>query len=236
MRWQELTRTTYYNKSKTESVDIVIPKVTNNDREVHTLGIWCSGGTDSSLLLYLLCKEVKDKNLNVKIQPMSVRRQRPWNPVKASNVVNKVIEILNFKNMKDHIVYYPDLSDTNQTELKEFTDRDKTNFETKIWDVLYDGITSNPPHGSMSHDTDQFDRRNPDVDHVVIQDDGMGMRPFFNTNKQFIADIYKQYGLINTLLPLTWSCEGESSETNGYVTPCESCWWCEEKYWAFGKY
>ena len=95
---------------------------------------------------------------------MSVRRQRPWNPVKASNVINKVIELLDFKNMKDHIVYYPDLSDANQTELKEFTDRDKTNFETKTWDVLYDGITSNPPNGSMSHDTDQFDRRNPDVD------------------------------------------------------------------------
>ena len=34
MRWQELTRTTYYNTNKTESIDIVIPKVTNNDREV----------------------------------------------------------------------------------------------------------------------------------------------------------------------------------------------------------
>ena len=93
MRWQELTRTTYYNTNKTESIDIVIPKVTNKDREVNTLGIWCSGGTDSSLLLYLLCKEVQDKNLNIKVQPMSVRRQRPWNPVKASQVINKVIEL-----------------------------------------------------------------------------------------------------------------------------------------------
>ena len=89
----------YYNIDKTESVEIIIPSVVNNGRKVKTLGIWCSGGADSSALLYLLCKEVIRNNLDVKIQPMSVRRQRPWNPIKATHVINKITEILNFRNI-----------------------------------------------------------------------------------------------------------------------------------------
>ena len=51
------------------------------ERAVKTLGIWCSGGADSSMLLYLLAKTIKDGNLDIKIQPLSVRRGRPFNPI-----------------------------------------------------------------------------------------------------------------------------------------------------------
>ena len=245
-KWEPLIATTYYNIDKTESIDIVIPKTVNNNIidiirdnniNVNTLGIWCSGGADSSALLYLLCKEIKNNNLDIKIQPMSVRRQRPWNPVKATHVINKITELCEAqKIMLPHIIYYPDKKDEHQTEIKEFWDRDKENEEKGVWNVLYDGITSNPPKGAMPYDTDQKERRDPTVDHEVISDDGMFMRPFFNTNKKFVADIYKQENLLSNVFPLTWSCEGSAEQTNGYLTPCESCWWCYERYWAFGRY
>ena len=246
--WEPYSETTYTNIDKTESINLVIPRMighnkrvydsplVNEDKPVYTLGIWCSGGADSTALLYLLAKTIQKKKSYMKIQPMSVRRQRPWNPVKATHVINKITEILDFKNMLPHIIYYPDKKDEHQTEIKEFWDRDKENQETGVWDVLYDGITSNPPKGEMPYDTDQKDRRNPDEDHELITPCGTSMRPFFNTNKKFVADIYKQENLMSNLFPLTWSCEGTFEKTNGYLTPCESCWWCHERYWAFDRY
>tara|TARA_Y100001937_G_scaffold127721_1_gene200865 strand:+ start:2690 stop:3394 length:705 start_codon:yes stop_codon:yes gene_type:complete len=233
--WEKRITTTYYNIDKSESIDIVIPSVVKN-KTVKTIGMWCSGGADSSALLYLLCKEIIKNNLDIKVQPMTVRRQRPWNPVKATHVINKITEILDFKNMKPHLIYYPDLKDEHQTEWQEFQDRNIQNENTGVWDVLYDGITSNPPEGAMPYDTDQKDRRDPNVDHELITKDGTSHRPFFNTDKKFVAEIYKQENLISNLLPLTWSCEGTFEQTNGYLTPCEDCWWCHERYWAFDRY
>jgi len=233
---ESLSETQYYNIDKTQSVNIIIPKFVGNNKQVKTLGIWCSGGADSTALLYLLCKEVMRSTTDIKIQPMSVRRQRPWNPVKATHVINKITEILNFKNMLPHLIYYPDLKDEHQTEWQEFQDRNKQNEETGVWDVLYDGITSNPPEGAMPYDTDQKDRRDSNVTHELITTDGVYHRPFFNTDKKFVADIYKQENLMSNLFPLTWSCEGTFEQTNGYLTPCEDCWWCHERYWAFDRY
>ena len=47
--------------------------------------------------------------------------------------------------MNDHIIYYPDINDEYQRETKEFRDRDMENFNTGKVDILYSGITCNPP-------------------------------------------------------------------------------------------
>ena len=61
-------------------------------------------------------------------------------------------------------------------------------------------------------------------------------RPFLNVDKKFIAELYKQENLMETLFPLTESCIGFSSDTNGFSEPCRQCFWCVERYWAFGCY
>ena len=55
-------------------------------------------------------------------------------------------------------------------------------------------------------------------------------QPFINHDKKRIAQLYKQYNL-QDLAELTVSCEAEQSPR-----PCKTCWWCKEKYWAFGFY
>ena len=97
----------YFNLDKSESIIIKIPKDTPKTKQVKKLGIWCSGGADSSALLYLLAKTIKDHKLDMYIQPMTVRRQRPWNPVKAAAVIQRVTEVLDFDNMLPHQVYFP---------------------------------------------------------------------------------------------------------------------------------
>ena len=61
-------------------------------------------------------------------------------------------------------------------------------------------------------------------------------RPFMNVDKKFLAEIYRQEELMDTLFPLTESCVGFSNETNGFSEPCRICFWCVEKHWAFGCY
>ena len=97
-------------------------------KNVKTLGIWMSGGADSSILAYLLAKKIIEENLSLSILPLSVRRTRPWNPLYAQNVVDFIQDNLNFKFL-DHKIYYPDINDPYQCEEKEFRDRNVELFE-----------------------------------------------------------------------------------------------------------
>jgi 7-cyano-7-deazaguanine synthase in queuosine biosynthesis len=58
------------------------------------------------------------------------------------------------------------------------------------------------------------------------------IRPFMMMDKKEIANIYKQYDLLDNLFPLTNSCGGHSPAN----THCEKCWNCRERLWAFGKF
>ena len=64
----------------------------------------------------------------------------------------------------------------------------------------------------------------------------MHYRPFVNVDKKFVADLYKQFDLMDDLFPLTMSCIGFDYQTNYFTEPCKKCYWCHEKKWAFGCY
>ena len=225
----------YYNLDNSESITIKIPKNTRHTNNVKRLGIWCSGGCDSTSLLYLLAKTIQDHNLDLYIQPMSVRRQRPWNPVKASAVIQKVTEILNFDRMLPHQIYYPPKSDPHQTEWQEFQDKDKINKKTGVWHVLFDGLTSNPPADVQPYSNQEEHRRGDNIKKEIESVCGAHMRPLYLIDKRFVADIFRQFNLINSLLPVTWSCEGTVEASCNFTIHCEECWWCWERQWAFGR-
>ena len=60
--------------------------------------------------------------------------------------------------------------------------------------------------------------------------------PFKNVDKRFTAQVYEDEFLLETLFPLTRSCLGSAEVTDYHEKPCKMCYWCEEKYWAFGQY
>jgi hypothetical protein len=204
---------------------------------VKFIGIWMSGGADSSMLAYLLAKKIKDENLNIKIQPLSVRRGRPNNPIYAGNVIDWIEEELNVK-MNDHIVYYPPIDDEYQREIKEFWDRDDQNFRDNLFQILYSGITRNPPSNDNTISKNKERSRDDDADRPLKTENGVRfyINPFFDIDKKQLAELYKQYNITDTLFPLTYSCEGSAELTNTHTQHCEKCWWCEERYWAFGRY
>lgn len=55
--------------------------------------------------------------------------------------------------------------------------------------------------------------------------------PLYNHNKKDIAKLYRYFGLEQTLLPATRSCENDSHPDSH----CGTCWWCHERVWAFGN-
>ena len=204
---------------------------------VKTIGIWMSGGADSSLLAYVLAKKIKDEKLNIKLQPLSVRRGRPNNPIYAGNVIDFIEEDLNFK-MNDHIVYYPDISNEYYREIQIFREKDNENFRYNKFEVLYSGITCNPPSDDTSISKNKERSRDEQTDRPLKTYNGIRyyMNPFFCINKKELRILYDQLKLTDKLFPITYSCEGMAEDTKTHTQHCEKCWWCEERFWAFGRY
>ena len=207
-------------------------------REVKTIGIWMSGGADSSLLAYLLAKKIKDEELNIKLQPLSVRRGRPNNPIYAGNVVDFIESDLDVK-LNDHLVYYPSQFTLKNYEKEYFWFKDTVHFSKDIIQVLYSGITCNPPVDDDSIPKNKERDRDETVKNKPIETKNPlkhFYNPFFNINKKDLKTIYDRFNLTDKLFPLTFSCEGEAEVTKTHTQHCEKCWWCQERFWAFGRY
>jgi hypothetical protein len=110
----------------------------------------------------------------------------------------------------------------------------------KIYDRIYIGLTAAPPLEVSSKFTglEVHQRINSvDRDPLVVRSNYLGENnyiyaPFFNIDKKKIRQIYDELGVIDTLFPLTRSCE-DKEQTEGH---CGKCWWCCERFWAFGRY
>ena len=65
---------------------------------------------------------------------------------------------------------------------------------------------------------------------------GHWWNPFLNKTKKDFADLYEEHNLMDSLFPYTASCVAKAEETNNFTKPCQQCFWCLEKYWAYGMF
>lgn len=99
--------------------------------------------------------------------------------------------------------------------------------------MLMTGMTANPPveeqHKYGFYDVAERRRdiknKNPWETRIY--------QPFINADKKFVAGIYKEEELMETVYPYTSSCVGFPDQTNYYIESCGKCFWCNEKKWAF---
>ena len=235
----ELADQLYANHEPNEIYEILreYKRKDHYEKSVNTVGIWMSGGADSSLLAYVLAKKIKDENLDIKIQPLSVRRGRPNNPIYAGNVIDFIEEDLDIK-MNEHIVYYPPMEDEHYREIQIFQDKDNENFKIDLFQILYSGITCNPPSDDKSIPRNKERTRDEEAERKLVTYNGIRyyMNPFFCINKRGLKMIYEELGLIDKLFPVTYSCEGTAEQTKTHTQHCKRCWWCQERFWAFGRY
>ena len=214
-----------------------------------------SAGTDSTLVLYLICSYIRENRKDVSVLLMHcvdiVRTpysERDFNKV-ASRFIEQFPEI-----QFDKYVY-------TYVETKGFSKGMRTNKEIpKIIrehgiQSFFFGKTKNPPkevceqlgelrpallirEGSVITPFDICKMFDKDGKPTEVIDDCVEMRmsPLFTVDRSFVADFYRKVEFLKNIFPLTASCVGGLVATKNWTTPCKKCWWCKEKFWAFHQY
>jgi hypothetical protein len=99
--------------------------------------------------------------------------------------------------------------------------------------TILTGMTANPPVEEQ-HKYGFYDiaeRRRDRRDNITLT--GIHYQPLMNVDKKFVAGIYKDHKLMDTLYPFTSSCVGSERDTEYFTKGCGKCFWCNEKKWAF---
>jgi hypothetical protein len=227
----------YFNEDETHYIDLYIPKK-------GPLGILMSGGADSTMLTFLLAKTIKEYKLNVKILPISFKRDNKiWNLWTATNVIERIENILSLQKgeifLNHNYCYFgnhekPEFSYSLENHIRILKEK---GFVT----IVYNGITKNPdPLPDELKDERELKRDKPwdKINNILPEhkEEFLISMPFMFQDKKFIAELYHKHDLIESLLPYTRSCEGFPKDTDFYRKSCEKCWWCKERKWAFSKY
>lgn len=231
----------FYNHDKTQSV--TIPDLSKYD----VINLAMSGGADSALLAYLFAKQIVDDNLKAVIIPVTRVRPYPaiaprnWNVWRTAAIMSKITLLLGKDVFQEHQIEHPvQQTKMNAEEEKAYNLEiwlrleKKFKFDQKKEWAYFNGVSKNPSDDEMKDNRMYNDDRCKDRDQN--QAVPHPLRPLGMIDKKFLAEIYQQLGIIDTLFPLTYSCEGDHEITKNYMLHCDNCWWCHERFWAFGRY
>lgn len=222
------------------------------------IGIEMSGGINSSLLLYLLCKEFPNAII-VPIVYSTTAKQNNGIVNVVKDIILRVKKDFPCANITEPYVkeyeFYCELVHTygpdQKNEIDPFTGAAITNHlyeRRKFIESLVDqniiesfvrGIIANPSKEIMD-ELDIYDQRIAFKDTKSISitnyklasgNEVIQYNPFTSIGKEFIVHLYKEFNLMNTLLPLTKSCVSVHDDT-----PCGKCWWCKIRKYYFGDH
>lgn len=219
-----------------------------------------SGGLDSASLFYLICYHFPDTEI-VPYTGQDVTA--PMDYECARDVLQYMKETFPTVNIKDHDVYKFDIMDPEWREyaaskreeemvtLADGTKIDKcpklsglvkilmlrsnTKRLCEVYPdyVILTGMTANPPveeqHKYGFYDVAERRRDDKSISPWFKQ----MYQPYVNVDKKFVAGIYKDHNLMETLYPFTSSCVGSERDTEYFTKGCGKCFWCNEKKWAF---
>lgn len=220
-----------------------------------------SGGADSAILMWLICNEWNKRKTPLNLYTITVvHEKRNWQSYHAQQVFDFVSEQfpdVNHLEFKSELCTDPGGTSTqpDRWSSRYVEKQTKLIYETidKIGaDVqIFNGVTSNPPKEigeklwgwsetfkdiweCREKHRDWENRHNQKlIDHGMM--DGINQwycNPFGQSHKEHVIRIYRRHNLIDTLLPLTRSCEGWDYITDGFTKECGQCWWCKEREWA----
>lgn len=203
----------------------------NNIIRQGNIGIAVSGGADSALLLHFLLTNTTD---TVHIYSFFSEKKLYIAESYTKQVVDKCIELTGNNNIKHHVEYIAEQTPKLiHSLMEEYIVRDHLT-------MMYTGLTKFPPDSVLetfyedirANDPYAYNQRKDGlVRDIYFGRNNTFCRPMINLNKKDVFELYKKFNLIDSLFPLTRSCENINSPD----AHCGICLWCQERAWAFGK-
>lgn len=203
-------------------------KINNLDFDLHEgpVGIAHSGGADSAIMLYILMLNIQGP---IHVYTCANKLKNRTNPIFALKVIGSLLDITGRNDVYHHTFFTN--KQTHETLFKPLTEILKTG---QI-NIMYTAGTALPPDEDLwdktkfTTDCGLYNRRNQNTERSVYN--GKFYSPWWNKDKKFVAEVYKELAMTDILYPITRSCE-DLYLTEGH---CGKCWWCEERLWAFNR-
>lgn len=241
----------YTNEDGTQVAKLCIP-------ESHKrLCVSVSSGTDSALVLYLVCSYLTEHNRTdttiTALHCVDLVRA-PKSKPDFDMIIDKFEqEFPNIKFVRRYIQFVETETESKGSAIKRETAKiiAKEGIQS-----FFGGRTKNPPkevcesfgqlppalvrregenvpQEQVLSMLDKYNRKTDNPDECVV----MISRFLGNVDRSFVAEYYKKTEFLRTIFPLTKSCiSSDIVDTAAWTKPCMKCWWCKEKFWAFHQY
>lgn len=210
----------------------------------------CSGGADSAIMLFETCKTIVEDNLSasVVVFTLTADARDRYNSRCAQNVINVIARHFDHYPVISHQIFYAPQQQQEYFEKWEPFVEGNFNINLKL-----NATSLTPPEGTVILDIDgknrnlyeesiSFGRTNIVPQYILNNIENI--HPYYNIDKIGIIKKYKKYNLLDTLLPVTRSCElpvqgfigsQRSDIIQDTTKVCGRCWWCLERKWAIDK-
>lgn len=228
------------------------------DKDAKNILINFSGGADSTLLLYFLCKLIQEKNFKTKVYPVTYLRfadTKPWLEKVVVNVYNYFK--LNFPDIIQEQLwgFVPTEFETVKISKLENPQLDAEFPSTEMHcdvlctlryqeyimrkykiDYVYSGTTTNP--SDFIEGEPAFRNISINIENISWALQGPAINPFAFIKKNWVLSQYQKLHL-NDLLGITRSCSADTKllgaeylYNNQIPHECGICFFCKEKQWA----
>jgi hypothetical protein len=235
------------------------------------IAVKLSGGADSAIIYYNLCKQLYQRKLDIPIYVVTLDTgTKYWYSHYARKVIRFVEQEFGIS-PREHIINKIGDSFTEE-EYVNGQDQPITNLiKHGLVNVKLDGLTQNPNPTEMyaavtghpelrfnsdddlknwcmnAFDPDRSDHSHKRVTGIDSSDDNISYKfiyPFMHSHKRYVAEEYKQANVMDSLFPLTYSCEDPE---NSHKIPldvvdnlreyshCGQCWFCAERLYGFNR-
>ena len=195
-----------------------------NDNPGHDHYMHLTGGTDSALTLFIMAKIITERALE-KTDTIHCLYANFTYVDEGFGGSTEVVKRV-FNAIQDR---WPNVS--MELHIENY---DKKNGQDKTAGLnslrmKHSNDNNDPPINSIqlspSHLSDYVNRNATNI----IQTNKKNVRPYSNVTKKFIKYYFDKFNMMNDIYHLTESCTCPPG-------PCYCCYWCKEKYWAFGSY
>ena len=228
-----------YYYSDTDFVEVGIPI------DGQSIGMFISGGVDSALTCFLIVKAIQKFGTKNKIYPITTEfMARPFNIKHSWQVLRHIEELTGFV-FSQHLIFpMPNHSLHITDEMKKpiMSENIDQYFRHYNLATMFNGLTANPPISIVPDN--YWGHRQIERDDITLVKRKLLQQsvqyPFLFSDKRVIAELYNKFDIVNSLFPLTRSCESEMDESAYFTKTCfavrppgHECWWCRERQYGF---